>query len=42
MFTFGIHGVMLIVAWLIGESFATGMSTVPRAASPASPLRSSS
>jgi hypothetical protein len=31
MFTFGIHGVMLIVAWLIGESFATGMSTVPRA-----------
>ncbi len=31
MFTFGIHGVMLIVAWLIGESFATGMSTTPRA-----------
>ena len=31
MFTFGIHGVMLIVAWLIGESFATGMSTIPRA-----------
>ena len=30
MFTFGIHGVMLIVAWLIGESFATGMSMVPR------------
>lgn len=30
MFTFGIHGVMLIVAWLIGESFATGMSTVAR------------
>jgi hypothetical protein len=30
MFTFGIHGVMLMVAWLIGESFATGMSTVPR------------
>ncbi|CAN1724065.1 conserved membrane protein of unknown function [Hyphomicrobium sp. 1Nfss2.1] len=30
MFTFGIHGVMLIVAWLIGESFATGMSSVPR------------
>lgn len=26
MFTFGIHGVMLIVAWLIGESFATGMN----------------
>jgi hypothetical protein len=30
MFTIGIHGVMLIVAWLIGESFATGMSTVAR------------
>lgn len=30
MFTFGIHGVMLIVAWLIGESFATGMSSVPQ------------
>ena len=30
MFTFGIHGVMLIVAWLIGESFATGMNTVAR------------
>jgi len=29
MFTFGIHGVMLIVAWLIGESFATGMNQVP-------------
>ncbi len=28
MFTFGIHGIMLIVAWLIGESFATGMSQV--------------
>jgi hypothetical protein len=27
---FGIQGVMLIVAWLIGESFATGMSSVPR------------
>ena len=26
MFTFGIQGVMLIVAWLIGESFATGMN----------------
>lgn len=25
MITFGIQGVMLIVAWLIGESFATGM-----------------
>jgi hypothetical protein len=32
MFTFGIHGVMLIVAWLIGESFASGMNTVPRRA----------
>lgn len=30
MFTFGIHGVMLIIAWLIGESFATGMNTVAR------------
>lgn len=29
MFTFGIHGIMLIVAWLIGESFATGMKQVP-------------
>ncbi len=28
MVTFGIQGVMLIVAWLIGESFATGMSAV--------------
>ena len=28
MVTFGIQGVMLIVAWLIGESFATGMSHV--------------
>ncbi len=27
MITFGIQGVMLIVAWLIGESFATGMNT---------------
>ncbi|MEO0810490.1 MAG: hypothetical protein AAFW82_07630, partial [Pseudomonadota bacterium] len=25
MITFGVQGVMLIVAWLIGESFATGM-----------------
>ncbi|MEZ5843025.1 MAG: hypothetical protein R3D27_04755 [Hyphomicrobiaceae bacterium] len=29
MVTFGIQGVMLIVAWLIGESFATGMSQRP-------------
>ncbi|MBU2533407.1 MAG: hypothetical protein KKB37_11745, partial [Alphaproteobacteria bacterium] len=28
--TFGIQGVMLIVAWLIGESFATGMNFRPR------------
>jgi hypothetical protein len=28
--SFGIQGVMLIVAWLIGESFASGMSSVPR------------
>ncbi len=27
MITFGIQGVMLIVAWLIGESFASGMNT---------------
>lgn len=26
MITFGIQGVMLIVAWLIGETFATGMN----------------
>jgi len=26
LITFGIQGVMLIMAWLIGESFATGMS----------------
>ncbi len=26
LITFGIQGVMLIIAWLIGESFATGMS----------------
>lgn len=29
MITFGIQGVMLIVAWLIGESFATGMNVQP-------------
>jgi hypothetical protein len=29
MVTFGIQGVMLIVAWLIGESFAVGMSQLP-------------
>lgn len=28
MFTFGIQAVMLITAWLIGESFATGMNQV--------------
>lgn len=27
MITFGIQGVMLITAWLIGESFATGMNS---------------
>ncbi len=32
MITFGIQGVMLIVAWLIGESFATGMNTTGNAA----------
>jgi hypothetical protein len=30
---FGIQGVMLIVAWLIGETFATGMNHVPGAKS---------
>ena len=30
MVTFGIQGIMLIVAWLIGESFATGMNRVSR------------
>ncbi len=30
LITFGIQGVMLIVAWLIGESFATGMQHRPR------------
>ena len=36
MVTFGIQGVMLIVAWLIGESFASGMShRPPRAGQPA-------
>jgi hypothetical protein len=29
MIAFGIQGVMLIVAWLIGESFATGMNHRP-------------
>lgn len=29
MITFGIQGVMLIIAWLIGETFATGMSQQP-------------
>jgi len=30
MVTFGIQGIMLIVAWLIGESFATGMNAQSR------------
>ena len=30
MVTFGIQGIMLIVAWLIGESFATGMNAQTR------------
>lgn len=38
MFTFGIQAVMLITAWLIGESFASGMNQMPgrsqRAVSP--------
>ena len=29
MVTFGIQGVMLIIAWIIGESFASGMSHRP-------------
>jgi len=29
MITFGIQGVMLIIAWLIGESFASGMTSRP-------------
>jgi len=33
MITFGIQGVMLIVAWLIGESFATGMNYKPSSSS---------
>ncbi len=33
MITFGIQGVMLIVAWLIGESFATGMQQRPSSSS---------
>jgi hypothetical protein len=35
MITFGIQGVMLIIAWLIGETFATGMNqqTTPRSGS---------
>jgi hypothetical protein len=34
MITFGIQGVMLIVAWLIGESFATGMNQQTAAGAP--------
>ena len=34
MITFGIQGVMLIVAWLIGESFAIGMNQQPSASAP--------
>ncbi|MGI9521744.1 MAG: hypothetical protein ACR2PG_08880 [Hyphomicrobiaceae bacterium] len=34
MITFGIQGVMLIVAWLIGESFATGMNFRPGKTTP--------
>ena len=29
LITFGIQGVMLIIAWLIGESFASGMNQMP-------------
>ena len=34
--TFGIQGIMLIVAWLIGESFATGMNHRPKHGAPQS------
>ncbi len=34
MITFGIQGVMLIVAWLIGESFAIGMNQQAAAGAP--------
>ena len=34
MITFGIQGVMLIIAWIIGESFATGMTTRTRSGGP--------
>jgi hypothetical protein len=34
MITFGIQGVMLIVAWLIGESFAIGMNQQTAGAAP--------
>lgn len=34
MITFGIQGVMLIVAWLIGESFAMGMNQQASASAP--------
>ncbi len=30
MITFGVQGVMLIIAWIIGESFATGMTSRTR------------
>ncbi len=36
MVTFGIQGVMLIIAWLIGESFAAGMQRRQRASGPRS------
>ena len=34
MITFGIQGVMLIIAWIIGESFATGMASRTRSGAP--------
>jgi len=34
MVTFGIQGIMLIVAWLIGETFATGMNARSRPGEP--------
>lgn len=41
MITFGVQGVMLIAAWLIGESFATGMRSDPSSDVEAGPSSSS-
>ena len=39
MITFGIQGVMLIIAWLIGESFAAGLSSGRAKAERTAPTR---